>query len=285
MKKRLLYSLYILSVTAFFVYYLFPSEQVKKYILFKFAEANPQFNLKIDRIKPAFPPGLKFYTVSLFQNDKPLFDAEDMKITPELLSLVGPEPAFSFKSKTCQGIVTGKATLIKKAGDKNPDSRQIAVDAKLSGIHIKDIKAVQNAPYYKSLSGTADGTVTYQPSQGMIAELAIKDCVVELATPLFSLGNLTFKTIDADMTMDSSRKIQIKQLDVKGTQASGTVSGTAELKTPPGKSALNLKGTIKPHPELIAALGPAALIFKTGAGEKGLPFKIGGTLESPAFLK
>ncbi len=285
MKKWLLYSLYIVSVTAFFIYYLFPSEQIKKYVIFKFANANPGFGLKIDRIKPAFPPGLKFYTVSIFQNDKLMFEAEDIKVMPAILSFFGSETVFSFKSRTCQGIISGKAALPKLAGDKKPNSKSVNIAADLSGIQIKDIKAIQNAPYYKSLSGTADGTVTSDTLSGISAKLALKDCVVGLSTPLFSLGNLTFKTVDADMTMDSNKKIQIKQLDVKGTQASGTVSGSVEMKSPPGKSMLNLTGTIKPHPELIAALGPAALIFKTGTGEKGLPFKIGGTLESPSFLK
>ena len=60
--KWLLCSIYIIVITALFIYYLFPSDAVKKYIAFNLNRANPELNITIDNIKPVFPSG---YTAPL----------------------------------------------------------------------------------------------------------------------------------------------------------------------------------------------------------------------------
>lgn len=57
LKKIFLYSIYIAGITIFFLYYLFPSDIIKKYIISKAKEANPNISIKIDQVKPSFPPG------------------------------------------------------------------------------------------------------------------------------------------------------------------------------------------------------------------------------------
>ena len=46
-KKTLLYTAYIISITFFFLYYLFPSEAVKEYVAYKVSRANPGISLLV----------------------------------------------------------------------------------------------------------------------------------------------------------------------------------------------------------------------------------------------
>ncbi len=86
------------------------------------------------------------------------------------------------------------------------------------------------------------------------------------------------------MTLHDLQNLQIKETIIKGNQAGGDISGTITLKNPSGKSILNLSGTIKPQPSLIAKLGGMASLFlKQKQGNTGFPFKITGTLEKPNF--
>ena len=104
-KKRLLYFIYIIAIIALFIYYLFPSDAVKKYIAFNLNRANPELNITIDNIKPVFPPGLRLYNVSLYHLSDLLLEAEQIKITLGLLSLFRPKITFSFKAKAYEGIL------------------------------------------------------------------------------------------------------------------------------------------------------------------------------------
>ena len=103
--KWLLCSIYIIVITALFIYYLFPSDAVKKYIAFNLNRANPELNITIDNIKPVFPPGLRLYNVSLYRLSNLLIEAEQIKITHGLLSLFRPKTTFFFNAEAYEGIL------------------------------------------------------------------------------------------------------------------------------------------------------------------------------------
>ena len=103
--KWLLCSIYIIVVGVFFIYYLFPSDAVKKYIAFNLNRANPELNITIDNIKPVFPPGLRLYNVSLYRLSNLLLEAKQIKITPGLLSLFRPKTTFFFKAEAYEGLL------------------------------------------------------------------------------------------------------------------------------------------------------------------------------------
>ena len=104
-KKWLLCSIYIIVVGVFLIYYLFPSDAVKKYIAFNLNRANPELNITIDNIKPVFPPGLRLYNVSIYRLSNLLLEAKQIKITPGLLSLFRPKTTFFFKAEAYEGLL------------------------------------------------------------------------------------------------------------------------------------------------------------------------------------
>ena len=289
-KKRLLYFIYIIAITALFIYYLFPSDAVKRYIAFNFNKANPNFNIKIDFIKPAFPPGLTLYNVSLYHLTDLLFNVKQVKIIPDLLSLFSTKTTFSFKGKAYEGILEGNGALIKKPGTKNPgtknmDGRKISLKTKLCGINIKSISTIQRLAG-REITGILDGSFSFnnRESTGTLrADIHISDCEVELLLPVFNLKCVTFTDIKTKAVINNE-KIQVNECIIKGNQADGRISGSVNLKNPPGQSVLNLTGTIKPNQKFIENLPksfPVKLLLKTGEG--GLPIRLYGTIDQPCF--
>ena len=289
-KKRLLYFIYIIAVTALFIYYLFPSDAVKKHLASNFNRANPDFNIKIEFIKPAFPPGLTLYNVSLYHLNDLLFNVKQVKIIPDLLSLFSTKMTFSFKGKTYEGILEGNGALIKKSGIKNPgiknmDGHKIVVKTKLYGINIKNISTIQRVAG-REITGILDGSFSFnnRESTGTLrADINMSDCEVELLLPVFNLKRVAFTDIKTKAVINNN-KIQINECIIKGNQADGRISGSVNLKNPFGQSVLNLTGTIKPHHLLIENLQksfPVKSLLKTGKG--GLPVRLSGTIDQPGF--
>lgn len=231
---------------------------------------------------------MKFSNVNLFREENLLFEAEHIKVAPGLMSLFRPETVLFFKGKSYDGTWEGKASLVKS----DTDSRvQIAgADAVLSGIQIKKISAIQTSPDY-DISGILNGNITHNSSEASEkttdTKFVISDCEIELSMSDSKLGLLApvlkskkfiFKTINADITIDNNRKLQIKECIAKGDQANVDLTGSIDLKTPVEKSVLNLTGSISPHPSFIADLGSAAaLIFREGS----FPLRIRGTFKNP----
>ena len=280
--KWLLCSIYIIVITALFIYYLFPSDAVKKYIAFNLNRANPELNITIDNIKPVFPPGLRLYNVSLYRLSNLLIEAEQIKITHGLLSLFRPKTTFFFNAEAYEGILKGRADIM---------ANKLMIHADLSGVRTKDMSVVQNLSNHKMLgrkiSGMLSGKITYSGNRefaGTVnAKLTLSNCEVEFLTPVFNLESFSFESIAADIAMNN-QKIQINECIIKGKHADGRISGSVSLKNPLGKSVLNLAGTIKPHHLLIENLQnifPVKSLLKTGKG--GLSIRLYGTIAQPDF--
>lgn len=281
-RKWLPYSLFIIVVTAFFIYYLFPSDKVKNYITFNLNKTYPGIKIAIDHVKPAFPPGLKLYNVNFYRRHDSLFRAEQIKIAPGFLSLFSSKTIFFFKGSAYTGTLKGK-------GEFTKNSHEIMINGKLSGIRIKKISAIKDF-IGRNISGVLDGNFTYrnqkESGDNLKAELIISNGQLELLTPLFQLENLPFKKITAELAM-KNMNLQIKKCVITGDQMDGSISGSVTLKDTPGQSYLKLSGTINPHPLFLEELGndlPTNLLPKRIFGKNGVHIRIYGTLDKPRFF-
>lgn len=280
-RKWLPYFLFVIAVTAFFIYYLFPSEKVKNYITFNLNKSYPGINIAIDHVKPAFPPGLRLYNVRFYMHDL-LFRSEQIKIAPGLLSLFRSKVIFFFKGRAYTGILEGK-------GEFNKNRPKVMIEGKLSGMQIKEISTVKDF-IGRNVSGVLDGKFTYrnenESGDNLKAELIISDGELELLVPVFKLRSVPFSRIAADLAM-KNRKLQIKKCIIKGDQMDGSISGTVTLKNNPGQSYLKLSGTIKPHKLFIEKLGqdlPANLLPEKIFGKDGVRIRVYGTIDKPRFF-
>jgi len=281
-RKWLPYSLFIIAVTAFFIYYLFPSDKVKNYITFNLNKTYPGIKIAIDHVKPAFPPGLKLYNVNFYRRHDSLFRAEQIKIAPGFLSLFSSKTIFFFKGSAYTGTLKGK-------GEFTKNSHEIMINGKLSGIRIKKISAIKDF-IGRNISGVLDGDFTYrnqkESGDNLKAELIISNGQLELLTPLFQLENIPFKKITAELAM-KNMNLQIKKCVITGDRMDGSISGSVTLKDTPGQSYLKLSGTINPHPLFLEELGndlPTNLLPKRIFGKNGVHIRIYGTLDKPRFF-
>ena len=281
-RKWLPYFLFILAVTAFFIYFLFPSDKIKNLITVHFNKTCPGINIAVDYVKPAFPPGLRLYNVNFYHTHDPLFRMEQIKITPGLLSLFRSKIIFCFKGSAYTGILEGK-------GEFTENGPEVMIDGKLSGIRIKKISAIKDF-IGRNISGVLDGNFTYrnqkESGDNLKAEFIISNGQLELLTPLFQLESLPFKKITAELAI-KNMNLQIKKCIIHGDQMDGSISGFVTLKNPPGQSYLKLSGTIKPHPLFLEELGndlSANLLPKKIFGKNGIHIRIYGTLDNPRFF-
>ena len=286
-KQWLAYSVYFIIVIVFFLYTQFPSDTVEKYIINNLSRAVPDYRVSMERIKPSFLPiGVKLYNVNLDSETGPALHFETLKINPGLFSLLGKTPIVSFKGEIYQGTVKGKIEFAETI-----PSGPVAVDAKLSGIHVEKITWLELF-FSSKMAGILGGTIAYGSDKTARTNLTLNDLSVELATPLLNMKNLTlhkltFKTIEAKAELKRKR-LQVKKINFTGDQANGDISGFIMLRSPVGKSHLNLNGTVTPSPAFLEEVEKnipfeLGFLFGNTSGENGFPFRIKGTFDKPDF--
>lgn len=278
----MLYFLFIIGVTAFFIYYLFPSDKIKNYITVQVNKAYPGITIAVDHVTPVLPPGLRLYPVNVYHTHDPLFRMEQIKISPGLLSLFRSKINFFFKGSAYTGMLEGK-------GEFTKNTAEIMIDGKLSGIRIKEISAIRDV-IGRNISGVLDGNFTYRNikdfGNDLKAELIISNGQLELLTPLLQLESLSFEKITTELAL-KNMNLNIKKCLINGDQMDGSISGSVTLKNTPGQSYLKLSGTIKPHPLFLEKAGndlPVNLLPKKIFGKNGIHIRIYGTLDNPRFF-
>lgn len=286
----ILYIAYALLLTGVFLYLLFPAEAVKSYITYQVSRARTDVSVVIGGVKPAFPPGLTFREAQVAQGADPLVRLTAVKVMPELTTLLRPRVAVDFDGDLYGGELSGQAVILKPGSSAEASREGISdLTAALSGVRIGDISILrQRIPDYR-LSGLLNAGVDYhRKPDGESGEMTVTvaDLTVELVTPLFNLAKLTFQSVTARAVLGPNREIRIEECVLKGPQINGTLSGTIALRNPPPKSILNLSGSIVPHSSFLASLGsgfPASLLLRRQSDKGEIPFRIGGTIDNPAF--
>jgi type II secretion system protein N len=282
--KWLLYSIYVLAVVVFFIYYLFPSDKIKNYVTSGVNRFNPNVNISIDHISPAFPLGLKLYRVNFYNMDSTLLETDQIKVVPNFLSLFRSKIIFFFKGKAYNGFFEGKGEFF-----KNRPEQPVVIEGKFSNIHIKEVQAVKQF-IRRRMTGILEGNFTYRNSGKLggtsEAKFTISDGDVELLQPVFKIENISFSKIEVEMTAGNHR-LKINRCLINAIPMDGNVSGLVNLRKPLGQSYLRLLGVIKPKPEFLEGLGkdlPTNLLPEGIFNKKVVRIRIYGTLDEPRFF-
>jgi type II secretion system protein N len=282
-KKIFFYATYIILITCILLYYLFPSDMIKKTLANRVSRANPDFSIVTGQAAPVLPPGLKLQDVTLKRFHNALFDIQEIKIKPALLSFFKPETSYTFTGRTGGGSFDGNAVHPNKKSTALP-----RININFNEIQIREIPGLQNFSQYKT-TGLLSGKIALDKSRGPLinarANLNLANAVVTFPTPVFDLDGLSFQYVEGKITI-SGRRMQVKKCTFNGSQIDGTIAGNILLKTPFEKSTLRLTGAIQPHSNFIAGLGQGVanmLLPQLKSSKEGLKFKIRGTLEKPKF--
>ncbi len=282
MKKGMIYILYAAAVTLVFLYCLFPTEAVTAYINYQVSKSLPGLKVSIDRIRPSFPPGLRFNGVNLLDKDRSVFSAELLKITPVYLKILSSEKSFHVSGDSCGGRLEGTVRVLPSKGKPG-----FSMDLVFGGLRMERIQGLQDRVPAK-LSGTAKGSLVFSTGQPLgkgSVDLAVSGCSLEFTPSLFGIHDLKFESIDAGLEL-AGRRLLLKKFDMKSDQVSGSASGSLNLELPVEKSQVSISGHILPQPAFVRNLGdlfPVELFFDKKNRNTGIPFRISGTLEHPNF--
>jgi len=281
-KRTLLYTAYVIGITFFFLYYLFPSDAIKGYLAYRLSRGNPDISVTISRVSPVLPPGIKLHDIGIAHRNRALIDLVSLKITPGLLSFFSNKKTASFNGRLNAGTVSGRAEI-----DSRDNKRAEKIEGTISGVQVQGIPALQHLSPHK-ISGNLDGdfmitSTGLNPS--MTGKLALSNCRIEFDQPVFAQDSLGFNNIDADMALNRSTLV-IKKCSARGNQLDADISGTIALKSGGRQNALNLTVSVTPHHLLLSKIEtslPVDFLQQKKAGKKAISFRIGGTVDVPEF--
>jgi type II secretion system protein N len=273
-KKWFLYSIYAVALAAFFVYYLFPTERLKAFVVMQVGRVNPALRVTVAKAGLMLPPGVRLQRVQVDHDSAPLLFADDLVILPHLKTLLSDRKLYSFRLKTYEGTITGTAEI--------DDSGQMTIDAVVAGLKLSDI------PLFKRLSanhieGILGGKFAYVAASGkpeaLDVNLDINNMAVTLGTPFFTLDQVRFDKVHADAVLRNQR-LEITRVALTGDQIEGNLSGSASLNTDLMHSIVNLNGTLMPQKQFLENSGfqvSGSILAGLKAGG-GIPVRISGPL-------
>jgi len=282
-KKTLLYTAYIIGITIFFLWYLFPSDTLRAYLAYRLTQGNSDVSVTIDRVSPALPPGLKLQNVVIARQAVTLIDLESLKVMPELLSLFRERSAVNFMGRAYEGSLHGRVEF--------SDDRQgqgIKIDANIARIQVQQISALKQLSEHE-ISGGLDGSFVYAhtpPNRSLAGNLTVTNCRILLATPVFNQKSFDFKNVEADLRLQNNSLI-VKEFNARGNQLDLNLAGNIALNaTDPAKNMLNLTGTVTPHHVFLAKIEndiPVEMLRNKKTGSTAISFKVDGTMDDPGF--
>ena len=280
-KSRISWAIYIICAGLFFLYVLFPADMLKEYLAVRIGQTLPNLTLKMERIRPVFPPGVKLYAVSVYHQGQRIAELDDLKIAPDILSLFSATTHLAFKGQGYGGILTGGIDI---TGDA--PRREVAVDADLAGIQVSRIDALGSLTTHK-ISGNLDATLTFNsnaPGAPLIGNLTLTEGQIEFSAPIMQQRAIDFDSIEAELIFDG-RSLTIKHCQLDGNQLNADISGSIKLAGSSPRKILDLSGTIEPHETLLVKLGKnvSELIERHSLENQGIAFKISGPLDAPNY--
>jgi len=281
-KTTLLYIAYIIGITLFFLWYLFPSDRLKDYLAYRLSQGNPAVAVTIDRISAALPPGISLQGVDIAHGNMTVMEVESLKIMPGLASIFSDTRVVNFKGQVYDGTVSGRAEI------SDPTGGGIKIEGKIAGVQVEEISALQQFSDH-DIEGGLGGNFVFAAAKGnpeLTGEFTISPCRVELATALFNQASFEFNNVAADLAL-RNRNLAINEFNATGSQLDLKINGRIRLnRRNAAKNELNLTGSVTPHHVFLAKIEkdiPVSFLRNKKGGQREISFKIRGTLDDPGF--
>jgi type II secretion system protein N len=273
--RRVLLAAYLVAVVLVFLYVGFPSEALRTHVAYRLSASLPGLTLAVAEVQPSFPAGIALKGVRISHADKPIAVIDRVRIQSELPSLLQSKTRYGFDGTIGSGDITGRAEV-----DSTGPRPKVSLNARIGGVLLQQLPGLAGL-YGSRLAGRLDGTLVVNEAGALTGKLTVTDGQVELASPVLDQKNFTFRTMDADITLQN-RSLLLRNGRLKGNELDAEISGTIALDQPQGPGSLNLSGRVTPHAAFMAkAEGslPANLLRRRAA----IPFRVSGPLDSPGF--
>ncbi len=272
--KRFLFAAYVVAVTLALLWICFPSEAVRVHAAARLVEALPGLSVEIRAARPSLPPGILLQDLRISYADKPVAVIEQIRIVPEWFSLLDEQPVFAFTGSAADGGISGSGSLADAGAGQKAN-----LNARIEGVQLARLPAFQNI-FSSRVSGRLEGLLTGDPG-GLRGKITVSDLQLDLAAPVFDLKTLAFRTLEAEIALQSKRLV-LRSCRLRGNEMDAEVTGTIVLDALAGKNGLNLNGRVTPHHGFMAKMEgslPPNFLRRRG----GLSFRVSGSLQSPGF--
>jgi type II secretion system protein N len=270
-----LLALYIVAAAAVFLYLGFPSETLRGYIGQRLSAGLPGLSVAVGAVRPSLTAGLVLSDVRIAHAQTPVAVLDRVHIHPELWSLLENRTRYVFDGSLGGGGLNGQVEI-----DAAGAAPNISLNARISGVLIQQIEALSRL-YGSRLSGRLDGNFQTTDTGALNGKLTITDGQIELAAPVLAQDRFTFKTVEADLTLQD-HSLRVRSGRLRGNELDADLSGSIALDSSRAPGSVNLAGRVTPHHALLAraegSLPPGFLRRRAG-----VPFRISGSLEAPGF--
>ncbi len=283
-KKIILYGCYTFLAAIFFLYYLFPSETARHLIVKQLDQLHPAVKVRIEEVRPTFPPGLKLAPLTIEFEQLPVVNSNHLIVKPDLLSLFGSERSFDFNGPMGTGQYYGRAEL--DVDGKRPQNTLLL---NLKAVPLEALDMLRQWPFFKA-AGDLNAYVDYDSRKGAGGTAKINVDInpvrISFESILAGLEQLEFSQLQAEMAV-TPRMLQISRCEATGAQIEGKVSGSIVFRQPLQNSRIALSCTLKPQPAFAAEHKNDMLggLFSSSAAQKrGIILVISGTLDNPRYV-
>ena len=275
------YILYAIVATALFLIVLFPDQAVKAYVNGRLAAIDPLLSMDAAAVRPALPPGLKMVAVDLHHDRLYLAHFDNARMSPVLGSLLKDEKHIRFHARLGDGDISGTAVMAASS-----PSGMLRAEADLARIRLDQLEAIKTIEGI-GISGLLSGQLTHDggrlPVGATNGKFNLAGLRLSLKEPVYGIAEVIVDQADTAFSFNG-RNLRLQTFTFGGPMVEGRVNGTIELRTPFGKSRLNLSANVKPQPELFARLQeiiPQGLVNMRTLGTRGVSLRLRGTVDNP----
>lgn len=214
----------------------------------------------------------------------PLFNADHLRVRPDLLTMLGSQKTLSFTGAIGKGQIVGNAEL---SSDSNRSHAKVVFN--LLSIPLEALELSKKWPEYRP-SGDINAYVDFDSRKGSGGTTKINCDIVPvkiaLNPPIMGLEHVEFSQVKAEITI-TRRMLQIRRCEAEGSQFEGKISGSIIFREPISNSRLTLSCTLRPQPAFVAEhksdmLG--GLLSSGNTLKRGMVFRISGTLANPQYV-
>ena len=286
--SRLWYIIYAVVLTVLFLYVMFPSAALTKYIREQVEKRYPDINISFNKVNLSLLAGIKIRGLKISSRENPgipVLISEKSSVRISIPAWLKGDPRYYFESKVKGGEISG---FVEEKNSVNKDRIDASID-------IENVKLDGNVIIHPVISKRLEGILTGKIKfMGELPDLLrgnaeisldLADGTFKLVNPVLDINEIGFKKISLSCVLDN-RRLSIKDLIMTGGPVNGSATGTVLLSNNLFSSRLGLTGEIEPSPSLfqdMPKVGKAINLIKNGMKDGKLKIEIHGTLEKPLY--
>lgn len=265
MKRWILYTAYLVAITAVWLYVQFPAGTIRAYAVQKAASLVPGLVMTVDAVNLEFPLAVRFDRVSLSYRGDSVLGLSWVDVHPGWQTLLSGKVAAGFETQVDKGRIHGWLELV-RAPEWAPKRFQLELEA----VQLADLPILARQ-IGRKISGRCNGEMVYEATNAaprLQAQLSLQDGQVEIRQPMIKRSALSFSRIDSEIEA-RGRSVNLRRIVWQGAEIDGEASGTIALKAPLSTSELEIRGEVKPHAGFLTELRqtlPERLMPKPGPG-------------------